>query len=240
MLWRGVCSPPSPQPTQAQEKPENWSEAKLLLQLPENENGTTPYVFTSASNNTYLLFFGRPVEQSTGPVTLYVARWKDGGWSPIADVLVSPDSGVPAVAAGVEDANGYLHVFWTGSRAWHSWVPVAQMSDPRAGLSRKGFSTRRLSMLSKRQQTPQAMSTSPCRHSTGACYVVRIMAEGPADPPTLIQQIGDADYFPDRISLAMGKAGSLHACWVEVSDKQRIAGRTLRSLSRWRAHLELA
>ncbi len=101
-----------PQPAQAQGTPEGWSEAELLLEGPTDDNGTNPIVCTGPSNNTHLLFFGRPADDPDGPVALYYARWVDGGWTTPLDVLVTPDGAIPPTLSAVEDSQGYLHVIW--------------------------------------------------------------------------------------------------------------------------------
>ena len=121
-----------PKPACAQRLPGGWSEPTLLLNGPPNDNGANPIVYTGPSNNTHMLYFGRPADDPDGPFALYYARWVDGGWTAPVDVLVTPDNALPPTLAAVEDSDGYLHVIWNTNAVWHTKVHLQKTSEPQS------------------------------------------------------------------------------------------------------------
>lgn len=193
-----------------------WSEPQLLLTAPANDNGTIPIVYTGPSNNTHLLYFGRPADDPDGPFALYYARWVDGAWTPPIDVLVSPDGALPSYLAAVEDSQGYLHVFWSTNAIWRARVALAEATNPQS------WNTPEI-VYGDRPTLEIAAAIDPdddihLAVSTRSSTVEYISApsDGSSGEPVLIHEISGSDFWPYHISLVTTAHGKLLACWAET------------------------
>ena len=199
----------------AQELPSQWSNPQPLLVMPSGDNGTIPNVFTGQSGNAYLLFFGRPDGANDSIYSLYYSRWVEGNWQPIKDVVVTPDGGMPETVVGVEDASGYLHVFWTGSTAWYSKAHVNEAENPRAWTQPVGVFDQ-----------GQVLSLAAVADANGAIhllltttnrdvYSLSLSADGTPGDPVLVYHVDS--HYPHYTSLVLTNSGKLIGCWNDVN-----------------------
>ena len=206
------------QPACAQGLPGGWSEPTLLLNGPPNDNGTNPIVYTGPSNNTHLLYFGRPADDPKGPIALYYARWGDGAWTSPVDVLVTPDNALPPTLAAVEDSKGDLHVIWNTNAVWHAKVALAKATDPHSWQTPVAVYGGEPAL-----EVAAAIDSDDNIHlvvSTASATVeyVPLSPDGSSGQPVQIHGIVDSDYFPYRISLVATAHGRLLTCWAETSS----------------------
>lgn len=193
-----------------------WSEPQLLLDGPSSDNGTNPIVYTGPSNNTYLLFFGRPADDPEGPVALYYARWVDGAWTLPIDVLVTPDNKLPPTLAAVEDSDGYLHVIWNTTAVWHTKVDLRNANDVRnwqtpSMIYGDSLPTEVVSVIDERNHIHIVVATSD-----RTVEYVSLDSDGKVGQPVEINHIVENDNFPYRLSLVATLSGRLLTCWAEV------------------------
>jgi hypothetical protein len=195
----------------------DWSEPQLLLNMPANDNGTNPIVYTGPSINTHLLYFGRPADDPDGPFALYYARWDDGGWTEPVDVLVTPDNTLPPTLAAVEDSAGYLHVIWNTNAVWHTKVHLQKTSDPKSWQTPIEVYGDKLAL-----EVAAAIDAHDNIHivvTTRDRTIdhITLASDGAIGQPVLIHQIGDSGYFPYRTSLVATQEGRLLTCWAETA-----------------------
>lgn len=201
-----------------QENTGGWSEPKLLLTAPANDNGTNPIVYTGPSNNTHLLYFGRPADDPDGPFALYYARWVDGGWTDPIDVLVTPDNLLPPTLAAIEDSAGYLHVIWNTNAVWHTKVHLQATNKPQSWQTPVAIYGDKLAL-----EVAAALDAHDDIHIVvttrdRTIEYIPLTADGAIGQPVLIYQIADTGYFPYRISLVVTQQGRLIACWAETAS----------------------
>jgi hypothetical protein len=204
-----------------QENTGKWSEPQLLLQGPPKDTGTNPIVYTGRSNNTYLLYFGRPAEDPGGPFALYYARWIDGGWTKPIDVLVTPDNALPPTLAAAEDSAGYLHVIWNTNAVWHTRVPIQAADKPQSWQTPVAIYGDRLAL-----EVAAAIDTNDLIHVVMTSRdrtvdYISLRTDGVIGQPVLVHQIPDADYFPYRVSVVVTSNGRLITCWAEIANGAR-------------------
>jgi hypothetical protein len=201
----------------AQDGTVRWTEAKPLLYMPRGDNGTIPYIFTGPSNNTHLLFFGRPENDDIGAFSLYYSRWQDGDWLPIKDVLINPDGGMPDRVVGVEDNLGYLHVFWVGSRVWYSRVHGSEAGDARSWMQPIAVFDQ-----SQALSTAAAIGSDNTLYllvttSDRAVYALSISTDGQSTTPVLIYQA--TTHYPYYPTLIVTNSGKLIGCWNDTNGE---------------------
>lgn len=206
----------SPQRAQPQGNPESWSEPELLLNGSPYDTGTNPIVYTGPSNNTHLLFFGRPADDPDGPVALYYARWVEGGWTPPIDVLVPPEGGMPPTLAAVEDSKGYLHVIWNTNAVWHTRVHLTKTSDLRSWQTPVAVygDSLALEVVAAIDADDDIHIVVTTRDST--VNYIPLSSDGSIGQPVQIHYIRERGYFPYRISLVATQQGRLLTCWAEI------------------------
>ena len=210
-----------PPPAHAQTPKGSWSEPTLLLSAPPNDNGTTPIVYTGPSNNTHLLYAGRPADDPNGPFALYYARWADGAWTTPVDVLVTPDSKLPPSLAAVEDSKGYLHVFWSTDAVWHTRVALAEAAEPRSWETPEIVYGNKSTL-----EVTTAIDPDDDIHlvvTTRASTVehIQLSSDGSTGQAVQIQDVVEDGYYPYRPSLVATAQGRLLACWAELSNSVR-------------------
>lgn len=206
---------------QGQEAPGKWSEPRLLLQGPPKDNGTNPIVYTGPSNNTYLLYFGRPSDDPAGPYALYYARWVDGDWTQPVDVLITPDNSLPPTLAAVEDSSGYLHVIWNTNAVWYTRVAIQAADRPQSWQAPVAIYGDRLALEVAATIDANDLIHVVVTSRDRTVDYVPLYPDGTVGLPALVHQIADTEYYPYRVSLAVTRQGRLLVCWAEVSSGAR-------------------
>lgn len=209
----------APRQLVAQSAPGKWSEPTLLLKAPTTDIGTNPIVYTSPSNRTYLLYFGRPAEEPNGPIALYYARWEHDAWTRPIDVLVTPDNALPPTLAAVEDSKGYLHVIWNTNAIWHTKVHVSLAANPQNWQTPEIIYGDKdvLEVVGTIDADDDIHVIASTRDRT--VEYIPLSAQSVATFPVLIHRIPEEAYFPYKISMVMTASNRILTCWAEIDYK---------------------
>ncbi len=202
----------------AQDESLPWSKPEKLMGLPKGLNPSVPIIFTGYSGQTYAFWFGKPVDDPDGPIALYFVRWEDVGWSQVFDVVIAPETIIPEIIAGGEDAEGYLHVIWGGGALWHTKALASQAYDARSW-----------SPIQKLYQGDRVLDVAGVMDRNGLFHIVfatagheirylRLGSEGDVPESISLRQIPGGDSWAYRPSIIVTDRGVLYASWAETSD----------------------
>ena len=117
----------------------NWPPTTNLSNTPTHSNH--PTVAADPAGNVHVVWSedmardttNRRLVDSESADTLVYTRWDGSTWTAPIDIIAVPGDDVAEYAALAADAQGYLHLVWTGvSTLYYSRAPALQASSPHA------------------------------------------------------------------------------------------------------------
>ncbi len=157
--------------------------------------------------------FGAPGAEENGSAqAIYYSRYKDGVWSEPVDVLISPGGRVARMHAVVSDAQGYLHIVWSGGDSiFYSQAHAAKAGDSRAWTAPRALITGATSLapaIAISQQNELYVLWS--QGGSGLMFVRSIDSGQSWSEPRAIYEAGGPKELAASGRIAVDERGRLH------------------------------
>lgn len=192
-----------------------WSDPELIYETGEDID--QPYVFADVFGGTHVLWRETAREVSDDPLALeaiyYVAN-RDGQWGTGTDVIAMSSAINPT---GLVDANGILHVIWSGPNRtlYYSSVPVAAASSALSWSPPQVIDASNLHTHMVADDDGVLHITYAGIGAKGIYYTRYDPAQDSWSVPTNITPAASLRASADYVRLAIGPDNTLHVVWSE-------------------------